>query len=244
MKKTMEIIFFVSCMILMFVLGYKFEDIKKEFNKGKEEVITDAIKFKNEYEGLNGKVAFKSKDAEFKYPEVKISKDNAIKYSNASEVEKVMDEGTGVIYLGYAKCPWCRSAVPALLQAAEDAGIENVYYIDMENERDEYAVEDGELVLKDVGTNDYQKLLKVFDKYLDKYVIEKDGKKYKVGEKRIYVPMTVFVREGEVVGIHIDTVESQKNPFNPLNDKQFEELYNIYSGYMHEVLNDLCDERC
>lgn len=244
MKKLRKILFFISCMILMFILGYKFEDIKKEFVKDEKPVITDAIKFKSEYEKLNGKVAYKNNDTEIKYPDVKISGKNAVKYSDASEVEKVMNEGTGVIYLGYAKCPWCRSAVPALLQAAEDAGIENIYYIDMEHQRDQYVVEDGKLVIKDVGTNDYQKLLKVFDKYLDKYVIEQDGKKYKVGEKRIYVPMVVFVREGEVVGVHVDTVESQKNPFVSLDEKQFEELYNIYSGYMHEVLNDLCDERC
>lgn len=244
MKKIMKIVFFISCMVLMFVLGYKFEDIKKELKNEKEVVITDAIKFKNEYESLNGKVAYKVKDKEYKYPDVKISEENAVKYSNADEVEKVVEEGTGVIYLGYAKCPWCRSAVPALLQAAEDAGIENIYYIDMENERDQYAVEDKKLVLKDVGTNGYQKLLKVFDKYLDDYVIESDGKEYEVGEKRIYVPMVVFVRDGEIVGVHVDTVKSQKNPFKALNEEQFEELYNIYSGYMHEVLNDLCDERC
>lgn len=239
MKNKMKyIILSVSVILLIATVVYKLND-KEEVE---DPVVTDAMKFKEEYEGLNGK----ENDFGSKYPTVEIDEDNAIKYSNASEVKKVVESGTGVIYLGYPTCPWCRSAVPALLHAASDAGIDTVYYINMSEHRDRYSVNDeGDLVLDEKGTDDYQILLEVFDEYLDQYYVkDKDGNEIDTGEKRIYVPVVFFVREGEIVGCHLDTVESQDNPYQVLNDEQYAELYNIYTGLMHEVLNDLCDERC
>ena len=80
--------------------------------------ITDAIKFKEEYENLN------SKD----YKKIEIPEDNQIKYSNYEEVVEIIENGTGVIYLGFPECPWCRNAVPVLLEAATETGIETIYY--------------------------------------------------------------------------------------------------------------------
>lgn len=239
MKNKMKyIILGVSVILLVVTIVYKIND--------KEDVVepevTDAMKFKEEYEGLNGKEnAFGSK-----YPTVEIEENNPIKYSNASEVADIVENGTGVIYLGYPTCPWCRNAVPALLHAASDAGIDTIYYIDMTEHRDRYSVSDeGELVLEEKGTEDYKKLLEVFDEYLDQYYVkDNDGNEVDTGEKRIYVPIVFFVREGEIVGYHLDTVESQENPYQLLNDEQYAELYNIYTGLMHKLLNDLCDERC
>ena len=76
---------------------------------GKE---TDAEKFKKEYEKLNGQTIG---ETNYKYPSVEISKDNAIKYASYDEVLELLKSGTGVIYLGYETCPWCRNAVPVLL---------------------------------------------------------------------------------------------------------------------------------
>ena len=75
---------------------------------------TDAEKFKNEYESLNGQTSQSGK----KYLNVEIEKDNIIKYVSISELLDVIKNETGVIYLGFPECPWCRTAVPALLEAA------------------------------------------------------------------------------------------------------------------------------
>ena len=80
---------------------------------------------------------------------------------------------------------------------------------------------------------------------LDDYIVkDDDGKEYDTGEKRIYVPVVFFVKDGDIVGMHLDTVESQENPFKALTDSQYEELYNIYSNYIHEMLGNLCNESC
>jgi len=236
MKKIRLVICFLSVLIL---LG----NILLNYDKSKLSVEnTDALKFEEEYEVLNNE----KNSYGLKYPYVEIDSNNPIKYSNASEISKIVESGTGIIYLGYSKCPWCRNVVPVLLHAVEDAGIDNIYYIDMYDERDSYKVdEENNLYLEKEGSSDYKKLLEIFNEYLDDYYVkDNQGNEIFTGEKRIYVPMVIFVREGDVIGIHIDTVESQTNPYKLLNDEQYEELYNIYSRYIHEMLNDLCDERC
>ncbi len=234
----------LGCLLIACVLGgYFYFNHNKELDKDKKEEKTDAVLFKEEYEEYNG---VKNSSNNKEYPKVDISENNPIKYSNASEIIKVLEEGTGVIYFGYPKCPWCRNAVPVLLNAAENAGIDTIYYMNLYDERDSYVLDDdNKPVLDKKGTEDYQKLLKALDKELDDYVLETDkGKEVKVGEKRIYVPAVFFVREGEIVGTHMDTVKSQTNPYKVLDEEQTEELYGIYTKYMHKVLDDLCDERC
>lgn len=207
---------------------------------GKE---TDALKFKKEYEDLNGKTIENTK---YKYPSIEISKNNKVKYSNYDEVLEVLKDGTGVIYLGYPTCPWCRNAVPVLLEAANEVGIEDIYYINMKEERDEIKVkEDGTLEVVKEGTEGYKKLLKRLDLILDDYTLKDiNGNTVSANEKRIYVPLVIFVRDGEIVAYHIDTVESQTDPFKLLNEDQTNELMDIYINYMHKVLNDVCDSKC
>lgn len=246
MKKFKTFICLISAITLLVFIIIDYNEIR-EFFLGKEVVeMTDALKFKEEYESLNDvKMDYSGLDMEFKYPSINIDKDNPMKYSNADEIEELVKSGTGIVYLGYAKCPWCRNAVPALIDAAKDAGVGTIYYIDMENERDSYSVENGELVLDKDGTDGYKKLLEIFDEHLEQYYVEdENGKKIDTGEKRIYVPMVFFIRDGKVVGLHADTVSSHEDPFTLLNDEQYEELYDIYSYNIDKVLAQMCTERC
>ncbi len=207
---------------------------------GKE---TDALKFKEEYESLNGVTI---ENTNYKYPSIEIIKDNAVKYSTNEELLEVLENGTGVIYFGYPTCPWCRNAVPVLLEAANEVGIENIYYLNMKDERDQIKVkEDGTLEVVSEGTEGYKKLLERLDNILLDYTLEDiHGNTVSANEKRIYVPLVVFVRDGEIVGYHTDTVETQTNPFELLNEEQRNELMDIYINLMHKVLNDVCDSEC
>ena len=214
----------------------------------KNNKITDALKFKNEYESLNGKKSSNGK----KIKSITISKKNPIKYSNFDEVVDVIKKGTGIIYLGFPECPWCRTAIPVLLEAAKDYKIDTIYYINVTGKRDEYEVKNGKVVIKEdkngkeiKGESGYHKLLKLLDKELDDYVItDSKGKKYKVGEKRIYVPLIIFVNDGKIVGTHTSTVKSQKSGYDELSDDEYDELNGIYADYIKELVNNYCDEAC
>ena len=198
----------------------------------------DAVKFKNEYESLN----------EEGYLELNIDKNNPIEYADYDKLLEVIENGTGIIYLGFPECPWCRNALPVLLDVAKDNDIETIYYMNILKERDSYVVEDKKLVYatdedgnEKKGTDGYFKLLDALKEHLSDYVVSFEGKEYEVGEKRIYAPSVIFVRDGEVLGVHVSTVESQKNPKEELTDEQYEELYTIYEDYIVELESGTCN---
>lgn len=204
---------------------------------------TDAEKFKKEYEEYNGQAIGETK---FVYPKVEIDKKNPVKYASYDDILELLTDGTGIIYLGYPTCPWCRNVVPVLIEAASEVGIDDIYYINMKDERDEIKVkEDGSLEVTKEGTEGYKKLLTRLDAILDEYTLQDmHGNTVSANEKRIYVPLVIFVRDGEIVSYHVDTVESQTNPFVLLNEDQKNELMDIYISAMHKVLNDVCDSSC
>lgn len=208
---------------------------------------TDAVKFKEEYEALNGEKSSSGK----KYKELSISADNPIKYSNYDEVLDVIENGTGIIYFGYPECPWCRTAITVLFESARDYGIDTIYYMNLKDERDYLEVKNDKIVYKKdddgnklKGSKDYFQLLDALSEELDDYKIESDGKTYDTGEKRIYVPLIVFVNNGKIVGTHTSTVDSQESGYDELTSDEYDELNGIYANYIKELVDTYCDEAC
>ena len=97
----------------------------------------------------------------------------------------------------------------------------------------------GKVVTKKEGTKEYYELLEILGDHFWAY----DGLEDE-SIKRLYFPTVVFVLEGEVVGIHIDTIESQKDPRVPLTEKQKNELINIYVNNINKLSDDICDDKC
>ena len=198
-------------------------------------------KFKKEYEELNGKTSSSKKE----YPKVEIDRNNPVKYIDEAEALEILNSKSGIIYMGFPTCPWCRNAVPVLLDASKELNM-NIYYMNMHDERDSIkAREDGSLEVVNEGTEGYKKLLERLDSILPDYTLEDiHGNTVSANEKRVYVPLVVFVRDGEIVGYHADTVDSQTNPQILLNEDQKNELMDIYLDLMHKVLNDVCTDKC
>lgn len=211
---------------ILFLLALTGCDLFKKEN-------SDALLFKEEYEKLNGEVSSSGKS----YLEISIDEDNPVVYTNASKIKKLIDDKeSGVIYFGYPACPWCRNALPVLLDALEDEEIEVLYYQNLKAERDQKTINDqGEIEVVNKGTDNYQLLLELFDEILPEYTMDKNGKTYSFKEKRIYVPIVIFINNGKVVGSHTATVSSHQNPYKALDKKQKEELYNIYKKYIEKT---------
>lgn len=228
MKKTIKLFVIIIGVLLISACGTK------------ESKTNDAKKFKEEYESLNGGVSSSGKD----YLEVEIDEDNKVKYSSIKDIIKVLESGTGVIYLGYPECPWCRNVVPVLMRASNNTGIENVYYLNMHDVRDKMEVDsNGNVVTVEEGKEGYKDLLEKLDSILSEYTVkDDDGKEYDTGEKRIFVPTVIFVKNGKILDYHMDTVESQTDPYVGLNEEQEMELYDIYVKGIHKILGDQCDD--
>ena len=118
---------------------------------------TDSYKFKKEYEKLNNQKNESGKTIR----KLSISTNNPIKYSTAKEiVKKIENKETFVVYFGFAECPWCRSVINNLIQAAKNKNIDTVYYVDVENIRDIKELKDGKVTTTKKGDKHYLELLK------------------------------------------------------------------------------------
>lgn len=224
MKKTFMIILSVLLVVLILFSLYYFVFKEKP----------DNLKFKEEYESLNDEVNNSGK----KNIDVKIDEDNLMKYSNFKEIMDVLDEGTGIIYFGFPECPWCRNAVPVLIEAAKKNEIGQIYYFDASKIRDVKELKDGKVVTTKEGTKEYYQLVDKLKDVLGPYEGLEDE-----SIKRLYFPTMVFVMGGKVVGTHIGTVDSQKDPYKGLTKKEKEELLKIYENNIEKIYG-VCDESC
>ena len=226
MKKKYVIamlIIIVLALIALFVIGI--------FQTGSN----DAKKFKEEYESLNGEKNRNGKE----YVHVDIKDNNKIYYATYQEIMDLLDHGTGVIYFGFPECPWCRNMIPVLLDVAEETSIEKIYYFNALSMRDTRILKDGVIVTEKEGTEEYYKLLDALSSVLGPYAGLNDD-----SILRLYFPTVVFVKDGTIVGSHEGTLDSQEDPYIVLTTEQKEELKKIYTDSIHDVLNDICDNKC
>ena len=182
----------------------------------KEEKMSNAIKFKEEYENFNG-----NKNDYFEYRNVSIDVDNPFVYSTAEGIVKMIEnKETFIVYFGDPECPWCRSVIEQAIKSANNNSIKKIYYVRIwdgfHNEilRDVYELKDGVPLIKSNGTDAYYKLLEYFDEILNEYTLTDEvGKIVKVNEKRIFAPNFVFVRSGEAKEL-VQGISGKQESFN------------------------------
>lgn len=226
-KKKIIVICLCMCVLLTCLYIKNIKDKKIEEN--------DSMKFKEEYESLNEK---ENESTGKEYLKVSIKENNPIKYATYSEIKNIITSGTGVIYFGFPECPWCRNAVPVLLEAAEDNGIDKVYYFNALDIRDKkHLDENGNIVVDDEGTKEYKELVELLYDYLDVYSGLNDDT-----IKRLYFPTVIFVKNGKIIGSHSGTVASQTDPSIALNESEHNELKKIYTDYMKTISSNLCTD--
>ena len=144
---------------------------------------------------------------------IEISKDNPIEYVNIDKVFEIFENKTGVIYFGFPGCPWCRNMLPILFEAAKNNNIDIIYYFNPKE-------------IRSSDNDDYNKLISILNEHL---------KENEAGEKTLYVPDVYFVKDGQIVGHHLGTVDSQTNPMESLTDDQKQELLNIFDELFSKI---------
>lgn len=142
---------------------------------------------------------------------VSIPINNKIKYISNNELVDILNSKTGIIYFGYNTCPWCRNAIPVLIDTIRKNNIEKVYYADIHK-----------LKLSEIKEELYLKL----DSYLE---LNEEG------IKGISVPSVYFLVNGKIVCNHTGTVDSYHNPYNEMTEDEKKELSNIYNNCIEEM---------
>ena len=187
---------------------------------GKKEE-SDALKFKKEYEALNGEESASGKTIRT----VSIDEDNPMLYSTAKEiVEKIENKDTFIVYFGFASCPWCRSMIETLIQSAKDNGVDTIYYVDVYGIRDKITVNDSGELERDAGDKNYMKLLELLDDVLSDYSVEdSSGNSVDTGEKRIYAPNVVAIVDGVATKLAEGIADGLEDPYAELTDEMKED---------------------
>lgn len=155
---VMSIIIVVLVAVVVFLLV---KDNEKDETDNNE--ITDALKFAEEY--------------------TLVPDDNVFVYSDVDEIIDILENGTGVVYLGFPECQWCDQYVVYLNEVAKENGILEIHYYNIREDRSN-------------NTENYQKIVALLEDYLED---DEDG------NPRIYVPAVIFMNNGEIVGFDDET---------------------------------------
>lgn len=236
-KKVTTIV--IAVLILAIVgVGIFFATRKSETGE------SDALKFKREYEALNGEKA----SGDNVYQTLDISETNKVKYVDLNKTVEFLEKGTGLIYFGFPNCPWCRGMLPTLLDTVESSYLDSISYVDMTNKRDVFEVKDGKAVKTVDASDEYYRILEILDEYLDDYTIKDNStdKVYKTEEKRMYLPLVVAVKDGRVEHAVTSPVklEDGQTAFDELTDKQAENLKDMFKDMIKKTETAVCDEHC
>ena len=197
---------------------------------------SDAVKFKNEYESLNGTI--REKDGK-KIRSISISRNNPMIYLSAEELVKKIDNNeTMLVYFGFQDCPWCRSVVPNLIKAANDLKLDEIYYVNVKEIRDTIELKDGKIKTTVKGSDGYYELLDQLENVLDDYIItDEEGNDISTGLKRIYAPNVVAIVKGEATQLTDGISKKQNDGYMKLSDDMNEESYNYFKCIIKCVLD-------
>lgn len=191
---------------------------------GCQNIKTDSQLFKEEYESLNGK----TNDNGLEYFNVDIPLENKVVYmKDADDVIYQLTHGTHIIYFGFNTCPWCRQMVPLLLESCDKYVGVKIYYYDFRELRQNFVDQKDETL-----SNKYKEIMEIIGDY-NTYTFD-----FETNVSRLVAPTVLFVKNSEIIGCHISTVDEHTDGYVLLTKKQKEEIVNIYCGYIDQIIKD------
>ena len=191
--------------------------------KGSKNLIkTDALKFKESYESLNGKTNESGK----KHISLDIPSNNPVKIVTTKDIiKKLNSKETFAVFFGANWCPWCRAELLPLLKACKDSNIDTLYYVESSDIRNVVEYKDNNFKEIKQGDAGYMELLKRWENSLPDYQIENAKESY---GKRIYLPTLVSVVKGQVSQVETGEVEELTDPRGKMSKEIFDKIYNKF----------------
>lgn len=164
--------------------------------------LTDAEKFAQEY--------------------TEVGADNVFVYRDMDEIIRILEHGTGVVYLGFPECPWCQRYVKYLNEVAKDFGVEKIYYYNIREDRNN-------------NSEGYQKVIELLGD-----MVEYDEE----GRPKIYVPEVIYVKEGEIVAHDNETSMESGDVDEYWTQEKVTTLKKRTLQYMQDAEVTTCNSGC
>lgn len=224
-KNIKKIILTLLVVLTLFITGCD----KKEENLGD---IESNLSFKEEYESINNEDTGYGKT----YRELHIEDDSMIVYTDLKNLNKMIEKKeTFIVYFGFKECPWCRSIVETMLKEAKKNKIDKIYYVSIKDLRDTYEIQSDDSIKKIIDASpEYYSLLQKLQNVLEDYTLTKeDGTKLLVGEKRIYAPNTILVKEGKATKI-VTNSPLQTDSYQELSKEILEDTKDLFDALYKE----------
>ena len=152
-----------------------------------------------------------------------VSEENVFVYRDIDEIIRILEHGTGVVYLGFPECKWCQKYVTYLNEIARENDITRIYYFNIYEDRAN-------------NTEEYQQIVSLLEEYLE-YDEE--------GNKRVYVPSVIVVDGGEIVGFDDETsldTHDLDDPDEYWTDEEVADLEIKLSDMFSYVNSGVCNE--
>ena len=184
--------------------------------------ISDGLRFKKEYEALNGK----KNDEGVSYLEMQIDTENTVRYCDFDKIIEALNNGTHLVYLGWPQCPWCRSMLPVLIETVNSFKGVYIYYFNAQDLRNGFE--------KNPDSAEGKKYRQLADLLKDKATSF-----YEDGTAKLVSSNVYFIREGELIAVHNRTVKSHLDPYEPLMDYQKKELSDEFGKLLEELTKDI-----
>ncbi len=229
-KKIKVLISIIIVLILLAPIFYF--SLKEKPEENTYTITNDSLSFEQEYEKLNNTISESNKK---EYLTVDLPAYVPVKYTTYEEVFKILDNGTGVIYFGFPECPWCRNLTPVLASSAIDYGLDTIYYMSNQDDRNTLSLNKKKKVVTDKkGTKDYDKLVDLLKDHLPEYRGLNDKK-----IKRLYFPTVLFVKDGKVIGLEQSlssyTTRVDGDALKPMSHEEKVELTEIFTEYFKQI---------
>lgn len=188
------------------------------------------------YGGSIPKVLNDRAAAHFENVAVELSTPLVYKLSE-EEVFYTLKNKTGILFFTWEECPWCKELIPYLVNLSMEKEVP-LFIFEGYDMRDIKELDDkGNVITKKEGSSLYNTLLRELNQYLPYY--EGLGE-YK--EKRIYLPTTIFLKDGQIIDVHTGLVDSYENPKESLTKEQENELIAYLKEQIKEIKTKSCPE--
>lgn len=169
-----------------------------------------------------------------------VDENNVFEKISVEGAVNLLENGTGILYLGFSKCPWCQDLVPLLNESAKDNSINSVYYIEDFFDMRPDKVENPKY------QEEYNKMVDIIEEYENK-----TNEQIKEGNI-IKVPLVLFVKKGEIVGYQKGTIEGHNiekdendNYFlRDLTDEEKKEIRKKLYNLINKIYSNTCSGSC
>jgi len=172
---------------------------------GKSNQISDSERFAQEYPLVGG--------------------DNIFVYRNADETADILENGRGIVFIGYKECPWCQLYAVFLHDVAREMEIDKIFYCDIKEDREN-------------NSESYRRLVSILAGRLQ-YDDE--------GRPRVYVPDVSIVSRGRIIARDFETSKETlgyNTPQEYWNDERvnaLKERLRAGIGILQQIISFSCN---